>query len=83
MCCYVPDVTLHMAKPTMYKFFCFEIEIKIKADSYMPYEAMAHSTKSLFRSQIVERSDTSCALNSQKQTVFGSKVEMPRNTKTL
>jgi hypothetical protein len=31
----------------MYKFFCFEIKIKIKikADSYMPCEAMAHSTK--------------------------------------
>src|ERR1700733_9094612 len=29
----------------MYKFFCFEIEVKIKADSYMPCEAMAHSTK--------------------------------------
>jgi hypothetical protein len=30
----------------MYKFFCFKIEIKTKADSYMPYKAMAHSTKS-------------------------------------
>jgi hypothetical protein len=29
----------------MYKFFCFEIEIKTKADLYMPCEAMAHSTK--------------------------------------
>jgi hypothetical protein len=29
----------------MYKFFCFEIEIKAKADLYMPCEAMAHSTK--------------------------------------
>jgi len=28
----------------MYKF-CFKIEIKTKADSYMPCEAMAHSTK--------------------------------------
>jgi hypothetical protein len=30
----------------MYKFFCFKIELKkIKADSYMPCKAMAHSTK--------------------------------------
>jgi len=27
----------------MYKFFCFKIEIKTKADSYMPFKAMAHS----------------------------------------
>jgi hypothetical protein len=30
----------------MYKFFCFKIEIKTRADLYMPCEAMAHSTKS-------------------------------------
>jgi hypothetical protein len=29
----------------MYKFFCLKIEIKTKADSYMPCKAMAHSTK--------------------------------------
>jgi hypothetical protein len=34
----------------MYKFFCFKIELtKIKADSYMPCKAMAHSTKSDWR----------------------------------
>jgi hypothetical protein len=32
----------------MYKFFCFKIEKMTKADSYMPCEAMAHSTKSEF-----------------------------------
>jgi hypothetical protein len=31
--------------PTMYKFFYFKIEIRTKADSYMPCKAMAHSTK--------------------------------------
>jgi hypothetical protein len=30
----------------MYKFFYFKIAIKAKVDSYMPCEAMAHSTKS-------------------------------------
>jgi len=34
----------HCTQPTMYKF-CFKIEIKTKADLYMPCEAMAHSTK--------------------------------------
>jgi hypothetical protein len=30
----------------MYKFFCLKIELKkTKADSYMPCEEMAHSTK--------------------------------------
>ena len=29
----------------MYKFLCFKIEKLTKADSYMPCEAMAHSTK--------------------------------------
>jgi len=37
---------MHCAQPTMYKFFCYKIEIKIKTDLYMPCEAMAHSTKS-------------------------------------
>jgi hypothetical protein len=37
---------MHCTQPTMYKFFCFKIKIKIKADSYMPCKAMAHSTKS-------------------------------------
>src|ERR1700735_1514798 len=36
----------HCTQPTIYNFFCFEIEIKTKADSYMPCEAMAHSPKS-------------------------------------
>jgi hypothetical protein len=31
---------------TIYKFFCFEIGIKTKADLYIPCEAMAHSPKS-------------------------------------
>jgi len=35
----------HCTQPTMYKLFHFEIEIKTKADSYMPCEAMPHSTK--------------------------------------
>src|SRR6202044_717859 len=38
---------MHCTQPTMYKFFSFKIEVKTKADSYMPCEAMAHSTKSL------------------------------------
>jgi hypothetical protein len=38
---------MHCAQPTMYKFFCFKIKIKTKADSYMPCRAMAHSTKSM------------------------------------
>jgi len=29
----------------MYKYIYFKIEIKTKVDSYMPCEAMAHSTK--------------------------------------
>ena len=29
----------------MYKFFCFKIEIKIKAELYMSYKAMTYSTK--------------------------------------
>jgi hypothetical protein len=29
----------------MYKFFYFKIEIRTKADLYMPCKAMAHSTK--------------------------------------
>jgi hypothetical protein len=29
----------------MYRFLCLKIEIKTKADSYMPCKAMAHSTK--------------------------------------
>ena len=37
---------MHCTQPTMYKFFCLKFEIKTKADSYMPCEAMAHSTKS-------------------------------------
>ena len=37
---------MHCALPTMYKFFCFKIKIKTKADLYMPCRAMAHSTKS-------------------------------------
>jgi hypothetical protein len=36
---------IHCTQPTIYKFFCLKIEIKTKADSYMPCEAMAHSTK--------------------------------------
>src|ERR1700733_12465535 len=36
---------MHCTQPTIYKFFCFKIEIKTKADLYMPCEAMAHSTK--------------------------------------
>src|SRR5882762_4844619 len=36
---------MHCTQPTMYKFFCLKIDIKNKADSYMPCEAMAHSTK--------------------------------------
>jgi hypothetical protein len=42
MCCYVPDAlhTAHYAQ-----ILLFKIWIKIKADSYMPCEAMAHSTK--------------------------------------
>src|ERR1700676_1729392 len=40
---------MHCTQPTMYKFFCLKIDIKNKADSYMPCEAMAHSTKSLSR----------------------------------
>src|SRR5882724_9561848 len=35
-------------QPTMYKFFYFKIAIKTRVDSYMPCEAMAHSTKFLF-----------------------------------
>jgi hypothetical protein len=37
---------MHCIQPTMYKFFYFKIEIKTKANLYMPCEAMAHSTKS-------------------------------------
>jgi len=36
---------MHYTQRTMYKFFCFKIEIKAKADLYMPCKAMAHYTK--------------------------------------
>ena len=35
----------HFTQLTIYKFFCFKIEIKTKADLYMSFEAMAHSAK--------------------------------------
>jgi hypothetical protein len=38
---------MHSTQPTMYNFFCLKIEIKTKADLYMPCKAMAHSTKSM------------------------------------
>jgi hypothetical protein len=52
---------MHCTQPTMYKFFCFKIEIKIKADSYMPCKVMAHSTKFTFKHDTkIKNSEENC-----------------------
>jgi hypothetical protein len=67
---------MHHAQPTMYRFLCLKIEIKTKADSYMPCKAMAHSTKCMWVKRCVDRSlkDIGEAIDGALYTVHGDCV---------